>query len=58
MLAELEEWIATGYFRQVNPIRISGYSVEDISKLAPFINGIGAYIFLVTLRERPETGKI
>jgi hypothetical protein len=56
ILPELEEWIATGGFRQTNPIRVSGYSAEDISKLAPFMNGVGVYNFLVTLRERPEIG--
>jgi hypothetical protein len=56
ILAELEEWIVTKNFRQTNLIRVSGYTAEDIIKLAPFMNVVGVYNFLVTLRERPEAG--
>jgi hypothetical protein len=55
--AELEKWIELRDYRQDNPLTIEGYTAEMISKLAPFMDGVGVYNFLVTLRERPDNGK-
>jgi hypothetical protein len=55
--AELEKWIERQEYARDNPLTVEGYSAEDISKLAPFMDGVGVYNFLVTLRERPENGK-
>ena len=55
--AELEEWIARQEYPLDNPLTIEGYTAEVISKLAPFMDGVGIYNFMVTLRERPDNGK-
>ena len=55
--AELEQWIERQEYPQDNPLTVEGYTAESISKLAPFMNGVGAYNFLVTLREHPSTAK-
>ena len=55
--AELEQWIERREYTQDNSVAIEGYTAEMISKLAPFMDGVGVYNFLVTLRERPENGK-
>jgi len=55
--AELENWIERREYPQDNPLTIEGYTAEKISKLAPFMDGVGVYNFMVTLRERPENGK-
>ena len=55
--AELEKWIVSRQFPQDNPLTVEGYKAEMISKLAPFMDGVGVYNFLVTLRERPDNGK-
>ena len=55
--AELEKWIDTRSFPTENMLSIEGYTAEMIFKLAPFMDGVGVYNFLVTLRERPENGK-
>jgi hypothetical protein len=55
--AELEKWIEQKEYPQENSLAIEGYSAEMISKLAPFMDGVGVYNFMVTLRERPENGK-
>ena len=55
--AELEVWIDQQKFTQNNPLKIEGYTAEMISKLAPFMDGVGVYNFMVTLRERPDNGK-
>jgi len=55
--AELEKWIERQGYTQDNPLTIEGYTAEKISKLAPFMDGVGVYNFLVTLRERPDNAK-
>jgi len=54
---ELEKWIERQEYAQDNPLTIEGYTAEKISKLAPFMDGVGVYNFLVTLRERPDNAK-
>ena len=55
--AELEKWIERQDYAQDKPLTVEGYTAEAISKLAPFMDGVGVYNFLITLRERPENGK-
>jgi hypothetical protein len=55
--AELEAWIESRAHPRDAPISIEGYTAEMISKLAPFMDGVGVYNFMVTLRERPESAK-
>ena len=57
ILAELEKWLERREYTQDNPLTVEGYTAEMISKLAPFMDGVGVYNFLVTLKERPENGK-
>ncbi|MCK9479926.1 MAG: hypothetical protein M0R40_10595 [Firmicutes bacterium] len=54
---ELEKWIQTQAYTQDNPLVIEGYTAETIAKLAPFMDGVGVYNFMVTLRERPDNAK-
>lgn len=55
--AELEQWIERQEYKPNNPLTIEGYTAEMISKLAPFMDGVGAYNFMITLRERPDNAK-
>ena len=55
--AELEKWIEERVYTRDNPLTIEGYTAEMISKLAPFMDGVGVYNFMVTLRERPDNAK-
>jgi hypothetical protein len=55
--AELEQWIEKREYPQKKPLTIEGYTAEAISKLAPFMDGVGVYNFMVTLRERPDNAK-
>jgi len=55
--AELEKWIERQAFPQDNPVAVENYTAEMIAKLAPFMDGVGVYNFLITLRERPESAK-
>jgi len=54
---ELEYWIERQAFPQDDPLTIEGYSAEAIAKLAPFMDGVGVYNFMVTLRERPDNAR-
>jgi hypothetical protein len=53
---EFENWIENGGYPE-NPLVIEGYSARDISKLAPFMDGIGVFTFMAALRENPERAK-
>ena len=55
--AELEMWIEQQSYTKDNPLVIEGYTAEMISKLAPFMDGVGVYNFMITLRERPDNAK-
>jgi len=55
--AELEDWIQWREYPIHNPIIVEGYTAAAISGLAPFMDGVGVYNFLITLRERPDNGK-
>jgi hypothetical protein len=55
--AELELWIESQEYPKSIPLTVEGYTAEAISKLAPFMDGVGVYNFLVTLRERPDNAK-
>ena len=55
--AELETWIERREYPHENSVVVEGYTADAIFKLAPFMDGVGVYNFLITLRERPENGK-
>ena len=55
--AELEKWIEQQEYPKSNPLTIEGYTAEMIASLAPFMDGVGVYNFMVTLRERPDNAK-
>ena len=55
--AELEGWITQKTYPQDTPLTVEGYTAEAISKLAPFMDGVGVYNFLITLRERPDNAR-
>lgn len=39
-------------------VSVEGYTAKKISELAPFMNAVGIYNFLVLLREQPEKAKV
>lgn len=54
---EFVRWLETGKYQEENPVKVEGYSAKDIAELADFLDGAGAFNFLITLRERPEKAK-
>lgn len=57
IVEEFKLWIETKEYKTDTPLQIEGYTAEDIFKMAPFLDGVGVYNFMITLRERPENGK-
>lgn len=56
--AELEAWISSKEYKSISPIVVEGYTAADIVKLAPFMDGVGVFTFLVSLREDPQKAKM
>lgn len=52
--AEFMDWLHTKQYRTENAVSVRGYTAEAIFEKAPFLNGAGAFNFLITLRESPE----
>ena len=55
--SELEHWIASRTYESDAPISVEGYTAADIVRLAPFMDGVGVFTFLVSLREQPDKAK-
>ena len=53
---EFLNWVDTQEFSNSGLV-IEGYSAKKISELAPFMNGVGVYNFMVTLRDNPELAR-
>ncbi len=53
--SEFESWLNNREY--TDGVRIENYSSEQIHVLAPHLNGIGVYNFMVTLRDNSELAK-
>ena len=54
---EFEIWITNKTYVKDSPLVVGGYSAQDIYSLAPFMDGLGVFNFMVTLREDPARAK-
>ena len=54
---EFGEWVKTRNYDFQYPVTVEGYTAKQIHEIAPFLEGIGVYNFLVYLREMPEKAK-
>jgi hypothetical protein len=54
---EFEFWIKNKTYNTDNPLVAGGYTARDIYNLAPFMDGLGVFNFMVTLREDPAMAK-
>ena len=53
--AEFEYWIQNKQYR--NDVSVEGYTVTDVANMSHYLNGEGAFMFLIELREKPEKAK-
>ena len=51
---ELEYWITQNKYKEDECVVIEGYSAKKISELSKYMNGEGAFMFLIELRENPQ----
>lgn len=54
--SEFEYWIVNKKYIE-NGISVEGYTAKDISKLSKYMDGEGAFVLLIELREKPEKAK-
>ena len=54
---EFEFWIKNKVYNSDNPLIVCGYAAKDIYNLAPFMDGLGVFNFMVTLRDDPAKAK-
>jgi len=54
---EFEYWISNKTYNTEIPLVVGGYTAQDISRLAPFMDGLGVFNFMVTLRDDPAKAK-
>ena len=54
---EFEFWIENKAYNTENPLVVGGYTAQDIYNLAPFMDGLGVFNFMITLREDPAKAK-
>ena len=52
--SEFAYWIANGSFSEP-AISIEGYTAAKLASLSPYLNGEGAYMLMIELRESPKT---
>lgn len=56
IVTEFMQWLETRTYRD-DGLEIMGYRAQDVYAMAPFLDGIGVYEFLVTLRDNPKRGQ-
>ena len=55
ILCEFEYWIMNRKY--IDEVRVEGYSASDLAKLSTLLEGEGAFMLLVELRENPDKAK-
>ena len=51
---EFERWIESKEYTVENPITIEGYTAKNLSEESQFLDGEGAFLMLIELRENPQ----
>ena len=55
--AEFEYWIQNSSYKKDNPILVDGYTAEALAKLSKYLDGEGAFMLLIELRDNPSKAK-
>ena len=53
--AEFEYWLKNKQYK--NDVSVEGYTASDIANMSRYLNGEGAFMLLIELRENPEKAK-
>lgn len=52
--AEFEYWITEQNYKEKNCVVVKGYSAKRLAELSEFLDGEGAFMLLIELRENPQ----
>lgn len=51
---EFEQWISDRTYKIQDAVTVEGYNAKKLSVLSEYLNGDGAFILLIELRENPR----
>ncbi len=51
---EFEQWISDRTYKSQDAVTVEGYTAKKLSELSEYLNGDGAFILLIELRENPD----
>lgn len=51
---EFELWITDRAYKTQGAVTVEGYTAKKLSELSDYLNGDGAFIMLIELRENPD----
>ena len=54
---EFEQWITDRTYKSQDAVTIEGYTAKKLSELSEHLNGDGAFVLLIELREHPEKAR-
>lgn len=57
ILSEFVKWIESGAYKEQDCVTVSGFSAKELAKKSPLLDGEGAFMTLIELRENPEEAK-
>ena len=52
--AEFENWIQNGDYKSAQPVAVEGYTAKKLSEVSKYLDGEGAFMMLIELREKPK----
>jgi len=57
IMKEFEYWIKNGKYLTEGALSVEGYTAKSLAALSPFLEGEGAFMLLIELREHPDQAK-
>ena len=54
---EFEQWITNRTYKAQGAVTIEGYTAKKLSELSEYLDGDGAFLLLIELREQPDKAR-
>lgn len=51
---EFEYWISEKKYKEAGAVNLQGYTAKKLAEMSPYMQGEGAFMVLIELRENPE----
>lgn len=52
---ELAFWITNREFKEQDAVEVRGYTAKQLAEMSEYLNGEGAFMMLIALRETPKS---